>query len=83
MQAEKASLVHFLDFLSLIFLALIWAISPRDSLAVIGEWIQSRLKEVRLTLHIILPCKNIFKLGKIIPLNSTFGEKRQEEKYYK
>ncbi|NWR62080.1 OMA1 Metalloendopeptidase, partial [Bucorvus abyssinicus] len=43
--AEKASVVHFLDFLSLIFLALIWAICPRDSLAVIGEWIQSKLKE--------------------------------------
>ncbi|XP_009900480.2 metalloendopeptidase OMA1, mitochondrial [Dryobates pubescens] len=43
--AEKASLVHFLDFLSLIFLTLIWAICPRDSLAVVGQWIQSKLKE--------------------------------------
>ncbi|KAM6263790.1 metalloendopeptidase OMA1, mitochondrial isoform 1-T2 [Spheniscus humboldti] len=43
--AEKASLVHFLDFLSLIFLAMIWAICPRDSLAVVGQWIQSKLQE--------------------------------------
>uniref|UniRef100_A0A803W5T4 Metalloendopeptidase OMA1, mitochondrial n=1 Tax=Ficedula albicollis TaxID=59894 RepID=A0A803W5T4_FICAL len=43
--AEKASLVHFLDFLSLIFLTMIWAICPRDSLAVFGQWIQSKLQE--------------------------------------
>ncbi|XP_040465820.1 metalloendopeptidase OMA1, mitochondrial [Falco naumanni] len=43
--AEKASLVHFLDFLSLIFLTMIWAICPRDSLAVVAQWIQSKLKE--------------------------------------
>ncbi|NXL46612.1 OMA1 Metalloendopeptidase, partial [Podilymbus podiceps] len=42
---EKASLVHFLDFLSLIFLTVIWAICPRDSLAVVGQWIQSKLQE--------------------------------------
>lgn len=49
LQAEKASLVHLLDFLSLIFLTMIWAICPRDSLAVVGQWIQSKLQEVRLT----------------------------------
>ncbi|XP_061860093.1 metalloendopeptidase OMA1, mitochondrial isoform X1 [Colius striatus] len=43
--AEKASLVHFLDFLSLIFLTMIWAICPRDSLAIVGQWIQSKLQE--------------------------------------
>ncbi|XP_057265296.1 metalloendopeptidase OMA1, mitochondrial isoform X2 [Pezoporus wallicus] len=43
--AEKASLVHFLDFLSLIFLTMIWAICPRDSLAVVGQWLQSKLQE--------------------------------------
>ncbi|KAM6077478.1 metalloendopeptidase OMA1, mitochondrial isoform 1-T7 [Theristicus caerulescens] len=43
--AEKASLVHVLDFLSLIFLTMIWAICPRDSLAVVGQWIQSKLQE--------------------------------------
>ncbi|NWH72860.1 OMA1 Metalloendopeptidase, partial [Piaya cayana] len=43
--AEKASLVQFLDFLSLIFLTMIWAICPRDSLAVVGQLIQSKLKE--------------------------------------
>lgn len=55
LQAEKASLVHFLDFLSLIFLTMIWAICPRDSLAVVGQWIQSKLQEVRLTFSIVLP----------------------------
>ncbi|XP_054940566.1 metalloendopeptidase OMA1, mitochondrial isoform X3 [Physeter macrocephalus] len=43
--AEKASLVHFLDFLGLIFLTMIWAICPRDSLALLGQWIQSKLQE--------------------------------------
>ncbi|KGL75711.1 hypothetical protein N309_05581, partial [Tinamus guttatus] len=43
--AEKASLVHFLDFLSLIFLTMIWAICPRDSLAMVGQWIQGKLQE--------------------------------------
>ncbi|XP_030350581.1 metalloendopeptidase OMA1, mitochondrial isoform X2 [Strigops habroptila] len=43
--AEKASLVHLLDFLSLIFLTMIWAICPRDSLAVVGQWLQSKLQE--------------------------------------
>ncbi|NWS78136.1 OMA1 Metalloendopeptidase, partial [Crotophaga sulcirostris] len=43
--AEKASLVHLLDFLSLIFLTMIWAICPRDSFAVVGQLIQSKLKE--------------------------------------
>uniref|UniRef100_A0A452HIB2 Metalloendopeptidase OMA1, mitochondrial n=1 Tax=Gopherus agassizii TaxID=38772 RepID=A0A452HIB2_9SAUR len=43
--AEKASLVHFLDFLSLILLTMIWAVCPRDSLAVVGQWIQTKLQE--------------------------------------
>ncbi|XP_006025798.1 metalloendopeptidase OMA1, mitochondrial isoform X1 [Alligator sinensis] len=43
--AEKASLVHFVDFLSLIFLTMIWAICPRDSLAILGQWIQSKMQE--------------------------------------
>ncbi|XP_058408512.1 metalloendopeptidase OMA1, mitochondrial isoform X2 [Diceros bicornis minor] len=43
--AEKASLVHLLDFLGLIFLTMIWAICPRDSLALLGQWIQSKLQE--------------------------------------
>ncbi|XP_077005624.1 metalloendopeptidase OMA1, mitochondrial isoform X3 [Tamandua tetradactyla] len=43
--AEKASLVHLLDFLGLIFLTMIWAICPRDSLALVGQWIQSKLQE--------------------------------------
>ncbi|XP_051855537.1 metalloendopeptidase OMA1, mitochondrial [Antechinus flavipes] len=43
--AEKASLVHLWDFLGLIILAMIWAVCPRDSLAVLAQWIQSKLKE--------------------------------------
>ncbi|XP_012640578.2 metalloendopeptidase OMA1, mitochondrial [Microcebus murinus] len=43
--AEKASLVHLLDFLGMIFLIMIWAICPRDSLALLGQWIQSKLQE--------------------------------------
>ncbi|KAM5248577.1 metalloendopeptidase OMA1, mitochondrial [Ctenodactylus gundi] len=43
--AEKASLVHLLDFLGMIFLTMIWAICPRDSLAVLGQWIQSKFQE--------------------------------------
>ncbi|XP_042675477.1 metalloendopeptidase OMA1, mitochondrial, partial [Centrocercus urophasianus] len=42
---EKASLVHFVDFLSLIFLTMIWAICPHDILAVVGQRIQSKLQE--------------------------------------
>ncbi|KAL8178591.1 UNVERIFIED_CONTAM: metalloendopeptidase [Gekko kuhli] len=44
--AEKASLVHFLDFLSLILLTMIWAVCPRDSLAIIGQWIQAKFQEL-------------------------------------
>ncbi|XP_062994445.1 metalloendopeptidase OMA1, mitochondrial isoform X2 [Elgaria multicarinata webbii] len=44
--AEKASLAHFLDFLSLILLTMIWAVCPRDSLAIIGQWIQARFQEL-------------------------------------
>ncbi|XP_073936092.1 metalloendopeptidase OMA1, mitochondrial isoform X3 [Castor canadensis] len=43
--AEKASMVHLLDFLGMIFLTMIWAICPRDSLAILGQWIQSKLQE--------------------------------------
>ncbi|KAM5323729.1 metalloendopeptidase OMA1, mitochondrial isoform 1-T5 [Glossophaga mutica] len=43
--AEKASVVHLLDFLGLIFLTMIWAVCPRDSLAILGQWLQSKLQE--------------------------------------
>uniref|UniRef100_A0A8D0DX04 Metalloendopeptidase OMA1, mitochondrial n=1 Tax=Salvator merianae TaxID=96440 RepID=A0A8D0DX04_SALMN len=43
--AEKASLTHFVDFLSLILLLMIWAICPRDSLAIIGQWLQQTFQE--------------------------------------
>ncbi|KAL7888110.1 hypothetical protein AOLI_G00030840 [Acnodon oligacanthus] len=41
--AEQASMSHVVDLLSLILLTVIWAICPRDSLAVLGHWIQSKL----------------------------------------
>ncbi|KAI4892571.1 hypothetical protein NFI96_024737, partial [Prochilodus magdalenae] len=41
--AEQASMSHVVDLLSLILLTMIWAICPRDSLAVIGQWIQTTL----------------------------------------
>ncbi|XP_048354478.1 metalloendopeptidase OMA1, mitochondrial [Sphaerodactylus townsendi] len=44
--AEKASLTHFLDFFSLILLTVIWAACPQDSLAIIGQWIQSKFQEL-------------------------------------
>ncbi|XP_060087872.1 metalloendopeptidase OMA1, mitochondrial isoform X1 [Heteronotia binoei] len=44
--AEKASLAHFLDFFSLILLTMIWAACPRDSLAILGQWIQGKFQEL-------------------------------------
>ncbi|XP_067893321.1 metalloendopeptidase OMA1, mitochondrial [Heterodontus francisci] len=41
--AEHASIIQLLDFVSLVFLTLIWAVFPRDSLALLGQWIQSKL----------------------------------------
>lgn len=41
--AEQASLSHVVELLSLILLTAIWAICPRDSLAVLGQWIQTKL----------------------------------------
>ncbi|XP_048064561.1 metalloendopeptidase OMA1, mitochondrial [Megalobrama amblycephala] len=41
--AEQASLSHVVDLLSVILLTAIWAICPRDSLALLGQWIQSKL----------------------------------------
>lgn len=38
-------MVHLLDFLGLIFLTMIWAVCPRDSLAILGQWLQSKLQE--------------------------------------
>ncbi|XP_072275455.1 metalloendopeptidase OMA1, mitochondrial [Pyxicephalus adspersus] len=43
--AEKASVSHLLDFLFMISLVMIWAICPLDSLAMFGQWIQSKLRE--------------------------------------
>ncbi|KAL1254529.1 hypothetical protein QQF64_016758 [Cirrhinus molitorella] len=41
--AEQASLSHVVELFSLILLTAIWAICPRDSLAVLGQWIQGKL----------------------------------------
>lgn len=43
--AEKVSVSHLLDFLFLISLVMIWAFCPMDTLAVVGQWIQSKLQE--------------------------------------
>uniref|UniRef100_A0A8C9QU04 Metalloendopeptidase OMA1, mitochondrial n=3 Tax=Scleropages formosus TaxID=113540 RepID=A0A8C9QU04_SCLFO len=43
--AEKTSMSHVVDFLSFIFLTAIWLVCPRDSLAVLGQWIQSQLMQ--------------------------------------
>ncbi|KAF4070880.1 hypothetical protein AMELA_G00278520 [Ameiurus melas] len=43
---EQASLSHVLDLLSMILLIMIWAICPRDSLALLGQWIQSTLVKI-------------------------------------
>ncbi|XP_029001691.1 metalloendopeptidase OMA1, mitochondrial isoform X2 [Betta splendens] len=44
--AEQASLSHVVDLLSLIVLTAIWAVCPRDSLAVLGQWLQKQLSEL-------------------------------------
>ncbi|KAI5619880.1 metalloendopeptidase OMA1, mitochondrial [Silurus asotus] len=46
--AEQASLSHLLDLLSMILLTMIWAICPRDSLALLAQWIQGKLVEFSL-----------------------------------
>ncbi|KAM9831616.1 metalloendopeptidase OMA1, mitochondrial [Neosynchiropus ocellatus] len=44
--AEQASLSHILDLLSILFLTAIWAVCPRDSLALLGQWAQGKLTEL-------------------------------------
>ncbi|KAG7228842.1 hypothetical protein INR49_008620 [Caranx melampygus] len=44
--AEQASLSHILDLLSLILLTAIWALCPRDSLALLGQWVQQKLTQL-------------------------------------
>uniref|UniRef100_A0A3Q1GM21 Metalloendopeptidase OMA1, mitochondrial n=1 Tax=Acanthochromis polyacanthus TaxID=80966 RepID=A0A3Q1GM21_9TELE len=44
--AEQASLSHVVDLLSLILLTAIWAVCPRDSVAVLGQWVQGKLTEL-------------------------------------
>ncbi|KAM9358023.1 metalloendopeptidase OMA1, mitochondrial [Symphorus nematophorus] len=44
--AEQASLSHVMDLLSLIVLTAIWAMCPRDSLALLGQWVQDKLSQL-------------------------------------
>lgn len=44
--AEQASLSHVLDLLSLIVLTAIWAVCPRDSIALLGQWAQGKLTQL-------------------------------------
>lgn len=44
--AEQASLSHVVDLLSVILLTAIWAICPRDSLALLGQWVQEKLTQL-------------------------------------
>ncbi|XP_040897224.1 metalloendopeptidase OMA1, mitochondrial [Toxotes jaculatrix] len=44
--AEQASLSHVVDLLSLILLTAIWAVCPRDSLALLGQWAQDKLTQL-------------------------------------
>ncbi|XP_077963918.1 metalloendopeptidase OMA1, mitochondrial isoform X1 [Gasterosteus aculeatus] len=44
--AEQASLSHVVDLLSLVLLTTIWALCPRDSLALLGHWAQDKLSQV-------------------------------------
>uniref|UniRef100_UPI0037E8DFE2 metalloendopeptidase OMA1, mitochondrial n=1 Tax=Semicossyphus pulcher TaxID=241346 RepID=UPI0037E8DFE2 len=44
--AEQASLCHVVDLLSLILLTAIWAVCPRDSLALLGQWVQDKLSQL-------------------------------------
>lgn len=44
--AEQASLSHVVDLLSLILLTAIWAICPRDSVALLGHWAQQKLTQL-------------------------------------
>ncbi|XP_026881795.2 metalloendopeptidase OMA1, mitochondrial isoform X2 [Electrophorus electricus] len=43
--AEQASMSHVVDLLSFILLTVMWTVCPRDSLAVLGHWIQGKLAQ--------------------------------------
>ncbi|XP_054645408.1 metalloendopeptidase OMA1, mitochondrial isoform X2 [Dunckerocampus dactyliophorus] len=44
--AEQASLTHVVDLLSVVLLTAIWAVCPRDSLALLGQWAQDKLTQL-------------------------------------
>lgn len=49
-QAEKASLSHIVDLMSVIVLTAIWAVCSQDSLALLGHWVQQKLSQVKLSM---------------------------------
>lgn len=59
-QAEQASLSHVVDLLSLILLTAIWAVCPRDSLALLGQWVQEKLSQVRSRMLSVIRCMKRF-----------------------
>lgn len=44
--AEQVSLSHVVDLMSLILLTAIWAVCPKDSLALVGHWAQEKLRDL-------------------------------------
>ncbi|XP_078457162.1 metalloendopeptidase OMA1, mitochondrial isoform X3 [Lampetra planeri] len=46
--AEKASFLHFIDFFSLVFITIIWAVLPRDWLSALGHWAHSQAMQLLL-----------------------------------
>ncbi|KAM9385634.1 metalloendopeptidase OMA1, mitochondrial [Pholidichthys leucotaenia] len=44
--AERASLSHVVDLLSVVLLTAIWALSPSDSLAMLQHWVQEKLEDL-------------------------------------
>lgn len=44
--AEKASLSHIMDLMSVIVLTAIWAVCSQDSLALLGHWVQQKLSQL-------------------------------------
>nr|XP_020459182.1 metalloendopeptidase OMA1, mitochondrial [Monopterus albus] len=43
---KQASLSHVVELLSFILLTAIWAMCPRDSLALLGQWVQGKLTQL-------------------------------------
>lgn len=52
---------HILDLLSLVLLSAIWALCPRDSLAVLGHWVQQKLSQV--SSRVLLSERQLFHIS--------------------